>query len=162
MCVAKFLAAALMALTVSSAMAATDTDTFDVTLTIQDACEVTADNDMSFGTQGFLDTSHTAEAEIAIRCTTDTEGIIALNGGTGEGSPTLRTMETGTSSSSIEYGLFTDNTYLTFWGDGIDGSTVSHTGKGTAETLTIYGRTSIQGDPGAGAYSDTITVTVTY
>jgi spore coat protein U-like protein len=98
MCVAKFSAAALMALTVSSAMAATATDTFDVTLTIQDACVVTADNDMSFGTQGFLDTPHLAEADITIQCTTGTVGIIALNGGSGAGTPTLRTMESGASN----------------------------------------------------------------
>jgi spore coat protein U-like protein len=162
MCVARFLAAASVALTVSSAMAATATDTFDVTLIIQDACVVTADNNMSFGTQGFLDTSHDATADITIQCTSGTIGTIALNGGSGaSGDPTLRTMELG--AAEVEYGLFTDGSYTTYWGDGsLGSSTVSHTGTGAATTLTIYGRTTVQGEPAAGTYSDMITVTVTY
>ena len=81
-----FLAAATLAACIStSAMAATDTDTFDVTLTIVDACEVTADNDMAFGTQNFLDVAIDATADFTIQCTDSTVGTISLDQGLGTG-----------------------------------------------------------------------------
>lgn len=158
-----FLAAATLAACIStSAMAATDTDTFDVTLTIVDACEVTADNDMAFGTQNFLDVAIDATADFTIQCTTGTVGTISLDQGLGTGGTvTVRRMENG--AEQIEYGLYTDAARTSYWGDGTGGSnTVAHTGTGAETTLTIYGRTSIQSEPSANTYTDTITVTVTY
>jgi spore coat protein U-like protein len=158
-----FLAAATLAACIStSAMAATDTDTFDVTLTIVAACEVTADNDMAFGTQNFLDVAIDATADFTIQCTDSTVGTISLDQGLGTGgSYTDRFMENG--AEQIEYGLYTDAARSSYWGDGSLGSTtVVHTGTGAETTLTIYGRTTSGQGPPAGSYSDTITVTVTY
>jgi len=145
----------------SPAAAGTVTDTFDVTLTIQAGCEVSAPNTLRFGTVTFLDTLLTATADFSVRCTSGTNGTISLNGGTGSGSVTTRTMESG--ANSVNYSLYTSASYATIWGDGSSGtSTVTHNGNGSTTNLTIYGRVPSQSTPVAATYSDTITITVTY
>jgi spore coat protein U-like protein len=148
-------------LSVASVWAGTDTDTFDVTLTIQAGCEVTSPNDLDFGTASFLDTAITAEVQFQIRCSTGTIGTISLDDGNGSsGSITTRTMENGT--DVVNYSLYTASNYQFIWGDGTEGSTVSHTGTGVQETLTIYGRVPVQATPPPGTYSDRVTITATF
>jgi spore coat protein U-like protein len=146
---------------VSPAGAGTVTDTFDVTLTIQAGCEVSAPNDLNFGTATFLDTALTTTVAFTIRCTSGTIGTISLNGGIGSsGTVATRTMESG--ANSVSYSLYTSNAYSTIWVDGTSGtSTYPHSGTGSTTTLTIYGRVPSQ-SPLPGTYSDTITITVTY
>jgi spore coat protein U-like protein len=160
----QFLAAAAIAafFAAGAASAAEVSDSFQVTLTIADACEITANNNMDFGTKSFLNTAHDASVDFTIQCTSGTPASISLNGGSGTtGSHTYRTMETG--SESIEYGLYTSDEYTTFWGNGSSqNTTVSYTGTGSPDDLTIYGRTREQGEPSAGTYTDIITITATY
>lgn len=146
----------------SPAGAGTVTDTFDVTLTIQAGCEVSAPNNLNFGTVTFLDTVLAGTVDFSVRCTSGTNGTISLNGGTGSsGSVATRTMESG--ANSVNYSLYTSGTYATIWGDGTSGtSTHPHSGTGSTTTLTIYGRVPSQTTPTAATYSDTITITVTY
>ena len=79
-----------------------------------------------------------------------------------------RRMNSG--ANQLAYNLYTDNTYLTIWGDGSGGSQsvpggilLDVLGLSPPQTHWIYGRI-----PGAqttavpGGYVDTITVTVTY
>jgi spore coat protein U domain-containing protein, fimbrial subunit CupE1/2/3/6 len=146
----------------SPAGAGTVTDTFDVTLTIQAGCEVSAPNNLNFGTETFLDTALFGTVDFSVRCTSGTNGTISLNGGIGSsGSVATRTMESG--ANSVNYSLYMNNSYATIWGDGTSGtSTYPHTGTGSTTNLTIYGRVPSQTTPTAGTYSDTITITVTY
>src|SRR5687768_13373915 len=156
-------ASILMGCAASSAIAAgSDSDEFQVSITIVPACEVTADNDLLFGTQSYLDQPIEGEVEFAVQCTLDTNGIISLNEGTGpSASNTTRTMHN--IGGAIEYGLYTNSNRTTYWGDGTNGSsTVTHTGTGAAESITIYAKTSPQGEPAAGVYTDTIQVSVEY
>jgi spore coat protein U-like protein len=149
------------ALLVSPAKAGSTTAQFDVTLTIQAGCEVTGPNDLDFGTHSFIDSAITATTTFSIRCSSGTTGTIALNGGSGASqSIGTRTIETGT--NSINYNLYTAADYLTIWGDGTTGSTVTHSGTGSATTLTIYGRVAAPQTAATGIYSDTITMTVTF
>jgi spore coat protein U-like protein len=155
--------AALYALALASpAAAGTVTDTFDVTLTIQAGCEVSAPNDLSFGTATFLDTALTATADFSVRCTNGTTGTISLNGGSGSsGSVATRTMESG--ANAINYSLYTNSSHTTIWGNGTSGtSTVTHNGTGSTTSLTIYGQVPSQSPPPVATYSDTITITVSY
>src|SRR5215218_1286854 len=124
----------------SPAAAGTVTDTFDVTLTIQAGCEVSAPNNLNFGTVTFLDTALTTSADFSVRCTSGTNGTISLNGGIGaSGTVATRTMESG--ANVVNYSLYTTGTYTTIWGDGSSGtSTVAHNGTGSTNTLTIYGQ----------------------
>ncbi len=146
----------------SPAAAGTVTDTFDVTLTIQAGCEVSAPDNLNFGTATFLDAILTGTVQFSVRCTSGTNGTISLNGGIGSsGTVATRTMEFG--ANSINYSLYMDAGYATIWGDGSSGtSTVPHTGNGSIANLTIHGLVPIQTTPTAATYSDTITITVTY
>jgi spore coat protein U-like protein len=148
----------------SPAAAGTVTDTFDVTLTVQAGCEVSAPNDLNFGTVTFLDTTAlTATTTFSIKCTNGTNGVISLNGGSGSsGTVVTRTMETTANTSAINYSLYVHST-STIWGNGSSGtSTVTHNGTGSTTNLTIDGQVPIQSTPPAATYSDTITITVTY
>jgi spore coat protein U-like protein len=147
---------------VMPAWSGTDTDTFDVTLTIQAGCEVTSPNDVDFPPATFLDTAITAQAQFQIRCSNGTVGIISLNGGSDSSvSIDPRTMENG--ADVVNYNLYTAADYMTIWGDGGPvGSTVSHTGTGVQDTLTIYGQVPSQTTPPPELYSDTVTITVTF
>ncbi|MFX5809037.1 spore coat protein U domain-containing protein, partial [Acinetobacter baumannii] len=48
------------------------------------------------------------------------------------------------------------------WGSTIGTDTVTGTGSGLTQTLTVYGQIAAAQTPLAGAYSDTVTVTLTY
>ena len=152
----------LMVLLASPAGAGSTTAQFDVTITIQAGCELSTPDDLDFGTQSFLDISNIDNTvDFSIRCTNSTPATISLDDGLGGGTVALRTMELG--ASSVNYTLYTDNTYNQIWGDGNAGTfTRSYTGTGSTETLTIYGRVPTQTTPTPGAYSDTVTMTVTF
>jgi spore coat protein U-like protein len=107
----------------SPAAAGTVTDTFDVTLTVQAGCEVSAPNDLNFGTVTFLDTTAlTATTTFSIKCTNGTNGVISLNGGSGSsGTVVTRTMETTANTSAINYSLYVHST-STIWGNGSSGT----------------------------------------
>ena len=48
------------------------------------------------------------------------------------------------------------------WGTTIGTDTVTGTGNGTAQAITVYGRVPPQTTPPAATYNDTVNVTVTY
>ena len=156
--------AAALALAYSPAVAGEVSSQFDVTLTIQPGCVVGTAGDLDFGTPSFLNTEIPASTSFTIQCTSGTPGTISLDDGQGTGTHTTRTLQVnGTGTDEIEYGLYTNETYSTYWGNGTNGgSTVTHSGTGNETNLTIYGRTSIQGAPAEGTYSDIITIAVTY
>ena len=66
-------------------------------------------------------------------------------------------------ANSVTYGLYKDAARSTGWGSSIvSGETVSGTGTGSAQALTVYGRVPPQSTPPPGTYSDVVVVTVTY
>ena len=62
----------------------------------------------------------------------------------------------------VNYTLYSDTNRTTVWGQTIGTDTVSASGSGAAQSYTVYGRVPVQTTPAPGAYTDTITVTVTY
>jgi spore coat protein U-like protein len=64
--------------------------------------------------------------------------------------------------ATVGYALYSNAGRTTNWGNTVGTDTVSGTGNGTGQALTVYGRVPPQSTPAPGAYSDTITVTVTY
>ena len=66
--------------------------------------------------------------------------------------------------ASLNYNLYTDSTYTSIWGDGTTGTTVSGVGSNgsTGITKTIYGSIPEGQDVPAGAYTDSITITITF
>ncbi len=154
-------ALAVLALTAPPAAASTATGTFTATITIQASCQVISTNTLSFGTQGILTANTDALATFAVQCTNTTPYNVGLNAGsTAGGTVTTRLMTSG--SATVSYKMYSDASRTTNWGNTVGTDTVSGTGNGAQQTLTVYGRVPVQTTPAPATYNDTVTVTVTY
>ncbi len=144
-----------------AAQAATATASMPVTITIQNACNVSsvAPTTLDFGTQGPLTANVDSTSTITVTCTSGATYDVGLSGG-GSGDINARVMTNG--GNQVGYQLYSDSGRQTVWGDTVGTNTVSNTGSGTAQTYTVYGRVPAQTTPPAGTYNDTVTVTVTY
>lgn len=150
------LAAALLA-AAPLASAATDTDTMTVSITIENSCTVDA-GDMAFGNQTSLSAAVTATATVSVDCTNQGAIDVAFSG-----DPDARQM-TGPGAATINYELHRDAARTQVLGDGSSGSvTINGTSTGGVENYTVYGRVPAgQGAKPVGAYSDTVTATLTF
>lgn len=114
-------------------------------------------SDLDFGTAGIIGHNIDADTDLSITCTPGTGYTIAIDGG-GAGDPEHRLLHSG--SDSVSYGLYSDSNHLVPWGTA-PGSTVAGDGDGTEQRLGVHGR--IPPQPAvAGAYADTVVVTITY
>lgn len=147
-------------LALSPAHAQSVTDDMPVTITIENACEISAaPTTLDFGTHGVLSTDVDNTSTIGVTCTTDAPYDIGLDGGA-SGDTSARTMTDGT--NFVEYQLYQETGRTTVWGDTIATDTLADTGTGTEQQISVYGRVPVQATPPAGTYDDTVTVTVTY
>ena len=146
----------------SSGFSATATTTFAVSATVSASCSVSAAA-LGFGTLGTpIGTNVDAQSNITATCAGGAAYTVALNAGTGTGA-TLATRKLTSGANTLPYTLYLDASRSQIWGDGTGSTSVSsQTGTGSAQALTVYGRIPAGSSPLAGAYSDTITVTVTY
>jgi spore coat protein U-like protein len=115
---------------------------------------------LNFGTYDvFSSVNDDITATITVNCTKNRAYSISLSSGSGTfGSRTL----TGT-AGALTYNLFLDATHLTIWGDGSSGTgTFSGTATGASIGTPVYGRIPARQNVHVGAYSDLITVTVTF
>lgn len=123
-------------------------------------CLVTA-TDVDFGATGYINANVDATGTIVARCTNTTPYSVALSNGTGGGTgPLQRRMVKG--SEAVIYGLYQNAGRTLAFGSTAGTDTLSGIGTGLAQTLNVYGRILPQTTPSAGAYADTITVTLTY
>lgn len=146
----------------SRSQAATTTSTFQVTMTITADCLITSTNTLAFGSSGVIAANVDASANLGVQCTNTTPYNIGLNAGTGSGATVASRKMTGPASALINYSLYTTAGRTIVWGNTVGTDTVAGTGNGSTQTSTIYGRVPAQSTPAAGAYTDTITVTVTF
>jgi spore coat protein U-like protein len=130
------------------------------TATISKNCLVSATN-ISFGAVAALTSNVDATGTVTVQCTNTTPYNVGLNAGTGSGA-TVTTRKMTAGASTINYSLYRNSTRTQVWGTTIGTNTVSGTGTGNNQNLTVYGRIPVQSTPNPGLYSDTITVTVTY
>jgi len=134
---------------------------FTATATITKSCTITAANNLTFATPAGLLTSNVdATTTVQTQCTNNTAFQIGLDNGQ-HASGTTRRMA-GTSGDLISYELYQDSGRTIRWGNTVNTDTVTGTGNGAVQTNTVYGRVAAQTTPTPGAYSDTITVSVTY
>ncbi|MDB5594459.1 MAG: Spore coat domain protein [Hyphomicrobiales bacterium] len=118
-------------------------------------------SDVNFGTTTGLSVGANGAGRIDLWCTRTTAYIVSLDGGMAQAaSPLSRLMSKG--PTGITYGLYSDAALTQGWGwtDGRD--TLSGTGTGTVQSLTVYGRISAQQTPETGLYSDRVVVSLTY
>lgn len=139
------------------ARAATATGSMLVSATVLSTCLV-AVLPMAFG--NYDTTQNDAQADVTVTCTGTTPWTLDIDGG-GSGSISAREMTDG-GSESLDYQLYTDAGRTTVFGDGATGDTATGTGSGLPQTVTVYGRVPASQFPAAGAYTDTVTVTLTY
>lgn len=152
-------AVATIFLGVAPALAATATTTFTVTATVTATCLVSATN-LSFGSYtGAVDDANSA---VTVTCTNTTPYNVGLNAGTATGATTSTRQMTGTGSATLNYFLYQDSAYSTNWGNTVGTDTLSGTGTGLAQALTVYGQIPAGQYVTPGSYTDTITATVTY
>ncbi|KAB1082374.1 spore coat protein U domain-containing protein [Neorhizobium galegae] len=131
---------------------------FTVQAFVNRTCNVTAQG-INFGARGVIASRVDSTGQLAVTCTQNLPYAIALDGGISNGTATARKMRKGT--ETITYGLYQDAARTQPWGN-TTGQTVSGTGTGTAQNLTVYGRVEAQNTPSPGTYNDTVVVTVTY
>lgn len=137
----------------STAHSATETSTFDVTAEVAASCQITT-NPLAFGA---FDPSvgTTGSSALDVACTSGSTGTVTLS------SANTWTMIDG--ADTLAYGLFTDAGHITAWDSTTVGQTVTGAGLSTPTSFTVHGK--IDAQPAAkvsAAYSDTVTVTVTY
>ncbi len=141
------------------ATGATATTTFAVTATVQATCVVSA-TPMAFGTYTAAAASSTST--VSVTCTNTTPYNVGLNAGSAAGATVTTRSMTGPGSALLGYSLFSDSARIVNWGQTIGTDTVTGAGNGSAQALTVYGQVAAGQYLAPGAYTDTITATVTY
>jgi spore coat protein U-like protein len=136
----------------------TVTTTFGVSATVQSTCLISA-TALAFGTYtGAVDN---ATSTVSVTCTNTTPYNVALNPGTATGA-TVTTRKMTSGSNTLNYSLFSNSGMTTNWGQTVGTDTVTGTGNGSAQTLTVYGQVPASQYVTPGAYADTITASVIY
>jgi spore coat protein U-like protein len=156
------------AMAVGAAQSATTTTSFQVTANLQSTCSASAAT-LAFGAYTPGAGALTGNTNVVVKCTKGTTFTVSLNGGSGGGTVAQRLMLNGT-ANHLQYNLYTAAALGTIFGDGTGGSaTVAGTGAGTGTTnavnVPVYGQVpdnATNQTAVAGAYTDTIAVTVSY
>ena len=146
----------------SAAFAGTTGTTMPVTATAVDSCAVAA-QPLVFGTLNQVGGGATnGQADVTVVCTPGVSYEVGLDMGANAAGGT-RNMAAAGGTGVVPYGLFSDSTRTTAWGNTVGSDTVSGTAAALPGVHTVYGRV-----PGgsalveAGTYTDTVTVTVTF
>jgi spore coat protein U-like protein len=148
-----------LAMSVQPAAAATGTATFTVSATVQATCSVVT-SPLAFGAYSGAVLAGTTT--VSVTCTNTTPYSIGLNAGIATGATVTTRKMTGPSSSLISYGMYSDAGHTVNWGNTPATDTVAGTGIGSVQVSTVYGQMPAGQLVTPGAYSDTITATVTY
>lgn len=102
----------------------------------------------------------TGNGNIELRCTPGTTAKITINSGLYGTDINNRKMRLNTGTATFVYQLYTSSSRQTVWDDTIGVSVVFNSD--ATQSIPIYGRVPVQTTPLSGAYSDQVTVTVTY
>jgi|CXWL01.1.fsa_nt_gi spore coat protein U-like protein len=159
--VCRVLCAVIFATVAADASAATDSDTMAVTATVVASCNVNA-NDLLFGNYDpVVAAPHDGATTVEVTCTNGTGYVVALDKGLGAGATVgARKMTAG--ANTLTYSLYQNAGRTIVWGETAGVNTVAGTGSGALQSLDVYGRAPANQTAPVGAFSDTITVTVTY
>ncbi|MBX3510722.1 MAG: spore coat protein U domain-containing protein [Hyphomonadaceae bacterium] len=153
------LAVALLA--PSAAHAGSDSASFTVSANVVATCEVVA-NDLDFGDYDPVVAAHDdAATTLSITCTNGAIYQIALNLGAGAGA-TAATRYMTRGGDLLAYGLYRNGARTQVWGESGGVDALSGTGTGAPVSIDLFGRIPMQQAVPAGAYQDTIIVTVTW
>jgi spore coat protein U-like protein len=144
--------------TISGSGITNATAQFSVTATIVKDCTVSATT-LAFG--NYTGAVKTATSTVSVTCTNGTTYTVGLSAGGASGATvTTRQMQNGT--ALLNYGLFSNSTHTTNWGNTSATNWQSGTGTGSVKAFTVYGQIPAAQYVKPGSYSDLITVYVTY
>lgn len=141
----------------------TSTASFNVTLTLQANCIISA-NPLNFGSTGVLSSALNQQTSVAVTCTNTTPYNVGLDAGGVSGSTVSARLMAGTATgntgTTVGFQLYQDAAHATVWGNTQGTDTVAGTGTGTAQTITVYGQVPAQTTPKPDTYQTTVTATV--
>jgi spore coat protein U-like protein len=113
---------------------------------------------VNFGGYDFMSSQNLdSVGHVVVTCDLSSSFSVSLS--TGAGSYASRVMQNGV--HLLSYNLYTDPAHTMVWGDGTGGSVVV-SGSGTHVDEVIYGSAPAGQNPYLGAYSDAVTVTLTF
>lgn len=155
------LAAAVLAAAGIAPAFAADTTTFNVTITIQDTCDVdaAAATNVEFGGVASTAVDVQAAGSLSVRCTPLTPYDIALNAGQNGADVNDRAMING--AIEVPYQLYQDIARNNVWGETLGVDTFVGTGDGNIQVIPVYGEVPSANFP-AGSYADVVTATIIY
>lgn len=139
-------------------------ETMGVTATVTKNCTLST-TAVAFGSSVNVlsSTATTANGGISVTCNSGTAWAVSADKGGGGTTASITTRKMASGTNLLSYKLFTDAALSVVWGNGTEGSTIAGTGDGAAQARTIYGQIPTgQTTVPAGAYSDTVNVTVTF
>ncbi len=120
----------------------------------QDGCQSLAITNLSFGT--YTGTLISSSTPGVVNCDKNQGWWIGLNAGVGAGATeTIRKM-TGPSGATLNYRLFLDSAHTQNWGDTENVDTLSGTGTGRAQPITVYAQLTAGQVAIPGTYTDTV------
>jgi len=138
------------------------TGNFQVSITIVGTCTIAA-NPLAFGTVSTGTSGNAnASANLSVTCPTGLPYNIGLQSVNAGGSGGGGTMKSG--ALTLAYNLYQNAGNTTAWGNTVGTNTVALTGTNAAQTQVVYGQVlqAAANAAAAGAYTDTVTVTVFY
>ena len=155
--------AMLLAAISTACWAATATTTFNVQITITNACTIVSATNLNFGSVGVIGASGIdSTSTITVQCTSLAPYNVGLSAGIGSGATVGSRFMTSAASNKVGYSLYQDAAHSLVWGETIGTDTIAGTGTGASQALTVYGHVPSQATPAAAVYNDTVTATVTY
>jgi spore coat protein U-like protein len=118
---------------------------------------------MAFGNLPGLAVTTTlnVSGSVSVTCTNSDAYNVALDKGTNGSSVTARQMSDG-AAHTINYSLFRDSGHTNNWGQTVGTDTVTGTGNGSAQSITVYGQIPSQNVSVVNPYTDTVNITVTF
>jgi spore coat protein U-like protein len=137
----------------------TVTTTFGVSATVQSTCLISA-TALSFGT--YTGVVANATSNVSVTCTNTTAYNVSLNPGTATGATVTTRKMTGPSGALLNYALYSNSGMTTNWGQTVGTDTVTGTGNGSSQSITVYGQVPASQYVTPGSYADTITASVIY
>jgi spore coat protein U-like protein len=135
----------------------TTNDAVTVQIVVSSSCTVSA-NSLSFGNYSSLATG-SGTTTVSVVCTNGTPYQVGLNAGIGSGA-TVTTRKMTKTGSTLNYSLYKDSAKTVVWGNTQNTDTVSGTGSGVSQAITVYAKIPSGQTSPMGSYTDTITATV--
>lgn len=158
----KALAFTVMSCLPLSAFSATADTTMAVSSTVLSVCTVTA-APLALGNYNPTSSTATdAASSVTVLCTLNQAYNVRLSQGVNGSSVTARKMIRTSGTELLSYSLYRDSARTLNWGVTDATDTLASTGTGLDQIHMVYARIPARASVPAGAYTDTVTVTVNY